>query len=90
MDRECRNCEFFDRAILEKDGGYCKRRAPQASLDVHYMMLKLLADLHFEKFNGDTALSEGMDVEGHDPERPSWPWVDADQWCGEFEAGRSD
>jgi hypothetical protein len=86
MDTQCRNCRYFDRATVDSESGYCKRRAPQAGLHVHHMMLKLLADLHYKTFDGDTALSEGMSIEGTDPSYAEWPYVDDIDGCGEFEA----
>lgn len=84
MDMQCGNCRYFDRELGGSESGYCKRRAPQAGLYVHRMILKLLADLHYKKFDGDTALSDGMDVEGTDPSYAEWPYVDDIDWCGEF------
>lgn len=86
MIGKCGACAYFVPGNADDPyTGSCHRRAPGATANVHAMILRLLADLHFKAFDGkDTNLSDGMKFEGDQPDWQNWPCVDDTDGCGDF------
>jgi hypothetical protein len=91
----CKNCFFWTRRASE---GYCHRRAPIAIRGETYLYdmsvaIKLLLWWSIREWGGDPDEQLGDylidNIEGGD-ETTLWPKTEANEWCGEWEARKTE
>jgi hypothetical protein len=80
MTESCENCRFHV-------DDYCRRRAPIPWDFLKYYELELLRDIAWSIRSQDPEENEALNAEPTEAYNSAkWPKVDADEWCGEWEA----
>lgn len=86
MTEECANCRFF-RTSPYTAGGYCHRYAPRSSGAAAEALAQALITIAWvlAKHTKQTdEPGELLDAERSPYERPAFPRMERDDWCGEW------
>jgi hypothetical protein len=91
----CTDCRFYHQPANWEACGECRRRAPRSTMKGASEITEALHNIavalhrHFA-LAPDYYSSAAPTDEDQNAENPRWPFVEATDWCGEFEPKRTE